>query len=874
MHRQLSPAERDLLIRTVIGEAANQPPEGQAAVAHTVLNRLNSGKFGDSVTGIVLAPNQFEPWTTRAGELARISPQSKNYQSVGDIVDAVWGGHIPDPTRGATYFLQPETVLQRSGKLPDWAQGTGTKIAQHTFFNPDKDRSDVDSIFKAYNAPAPKEVPIDDIFKAYETVSEAPQIAQTKPQEIKEGAPGQFFTPNDGSMVPVPDTALTPEQRERQRVLNEQPRPGLASRVASDVISDFGKSWKQGVEGGASMIGEGVKDIAQGRSATGVGKVGLGGLGYLAAASGLTPAIEAGVVKPVERLTGSKETGERVGLLVPGTGLGKAAQAMRPEIQAAKDIIRDIGKENLPSVLSRLESNPNLTLMDVAPVVRGNAAGMANDPRNQAAMRTLTEFQRGRMADRPADTVNIFEDALGPTPNMAETVESLKQRARDTGKQLIEPAIEQAQPIPVKSVLKSIDRMIGSPEAIAGETPRIPLDPTQTRLLKLRNQITSGVESPLSERVKLSIDPINDALKTGGMSPERTADFTEARRLLNSARRGNTSEEELIAGLKDLAKKQKIVGPIDDALKMVTKGPTEYRSADFLHSLQSRLREEAQALSRSSSGAERLMGAQLFEARNKLINHIDKASGEKYKSGLKQYAEDKAIDEGFREGFNVFSNPSSAEAMIANHPDMWDKWLKNAPEAEKRAVALGILFGANNRALNMRRGLDVPENSFVHQRMASVMGKDNADEIVRRLQDWRDIAETDNLILKNSATALRQAGQKAREVREPRSGRGILESMAPASIVGLTAHMASGSPILSGAAMAGTVGGGKLLNMAGRAHDLASNKSYARWASATGQKKEDLLAMMREASNRTLPQSKAQKLINLLPAPLRAALPQ
>jgi spore germination cell wall hydrolase CwlJ-like protein len=104
----LSPQDRDYLIRTVIGEAANQPRRGKAAVAHTIMNRRNTGRWGDSVQDVVLAKNQFEPWGTRADELYNISPDSDVYQQTGQLVDQVAAGQIPDPTQGGLFFLNPD----------------------------------------------------------------------------------------------------------------------------------------------------------------------------------------------------------------------------------------------------------------------------------------------------------------------------------------------------------------------------------------------------------------------------------------------------------------------------------------------------------------------------------------------------------------------------------------------------------------------------------------------------------------------------------------------------------------------------------------------------------------------------------------------
>lgn len=57
--RSLSNAEVECLTKVVVHEAANQPVEGQVAVARVVLNRLESAAFPKSVCGIINQPHQF-----------------------------------------------------------------------------------------------------------------------------------------------------------------------------------------------------------------------------------------------------------------------------------------------------------------------------------------------------------------------------------------------------------------------------------------------------------------------------------------------------------------------------------------------------------------------------------------------------------------------------------------------------------------------------------------------------------------------------------------------------------------------------------------------------------------------------------------------
>jgi spore germination cell wall hydrolase CwlJ-like protein len=131
--------DRDYLIRTVAFEAPNEPAVGKAAVAHVVLNRKTSGRWSDEIKKIVTQPWQFEPWMTRRKEIEELSPNDPRYRKAARITDGVLDGDIPDPTVGATHFLNATIVRQRrGGSLPRWAQGEGLVIGRHTFYWPDE----------------------------------------------------------------------------------------------------------------------------------------------------------------------------------------------------------------------------------------------------------------------------------------------------------------------------------------------------------------------------------------------------------------------------------------------------------------------------------------------------------------------------------------------------------------------------------------------------------------------------------------------------------------------------------------------------------------------------------------------------------------
>jgi N-acetylmuramoyl-L-alanine amidase len=128
---------RDYLIRTIVFEASGETRVGKIAVAQVVLNRTRSGRWGDTIKDVVTRPWQFEPWMTKRPEMERLSPADPRYEDAAQIADAVLSGQTPDPTAGATHFLNPVIVRQRrGGSLPKWAQGEGQPIGRHVFYQP------------------------------------------------------------------------------------------------------------------------------------------------------------------------------------------------------------------------------------------------------------------------------------------------------------------------------------------------------------------------------------------------------------------------------------------------------------------------------------------------------------------------------------------------------------------------------------------------------------------------------------------------------------------------------------------------------------------------------------------------------------------
>lgn len=136
---RLTAVDRDYLIRTIAFEASGEPPMAKIAVAYVILNRKKSGRWGDNIKAVVTQPGQFEPWETKRTEIEALSPDDPRYKSAAVIADAVLSGQTPDPTAGATHFLNPTIVRERrGGELPLWAHGEGLPIGNQTFYLPEE----------------------------------------------------------------------------------------------------------------------------------------------------------------------------------------------------------------------------------------------------------------------------------------------------------------------------------------------------------------------------------------------------------------------------------------------------------------------------------------------------------------------------------------------------------------------------------------------------------------------------------------------------------------------------------------------------------------------------------------------------------------
>lgn len=139
MQSPLTPQQRDILIRTIAGESGGEGPLGWASVANVIRNRTQDPRWPSDPQQVALQPKQFSAWNQGAGGNSipySITPNDPHYQAIGNIVDAVYNGAIPDPTQGAVFYYAPRGMA--NGTVPPWLaaasqEGAPRQIGNHVF---------------------------------------------------------------------------------------------------------------------------------------------------------------------------------------------------------------------------------------------------------------------------------------------------------------------------------------------------------------------------------------------------------------------------------------------------------------------------------------------------------------------------------------------------------------------------------------------------------------------------------------------------------------------------------------------------------------------------------------------------------------------
>ena len=125
IERTISDTELACLTKAIYHEARGEELDGQVAVGHVVLNRVNSKRYPSTICGVVHQAKQFT-------DIEHCKPKfgSKEWKFAKEVAMLVYTNQIGDPTKGAMWYFAQHKV-----KPPKWAakKRVTVVIDNHTF---------------------------------------------------------------------------------------------------------------------------------------------------------------------------------------------------------------------------------------------------------------------------------------------------------------------------------------------------------------------------------------------------------------------------------------------------------------------------------------------------------------------------------------------------------------------------------------------------------------------------------------------------------------------------------------------------------------------------------------------------------------------
>lgn len=361
-------------------------------------------------------------------------------------------------------------------------------------------------------------------------------------------------------------------------------------------------------------------------------------------------------------------------------------------------------------------------------------------------------------------------------------------------------------------------------------------------------------------------------------------------------------------------------------------GPTI--DADAVHGVQSRLREDASTLLKST-GSDRLAGGDLMAARGDLVNLIDKASpsvseqmpsaqtiltvngntktfnqygevkpvtgsdlqnasgqiqpggGNSYRAALSQYRDDMQVREAFDKGLGVSKTRQGEAGILEDSPQAWQEWAKTVSPDEMDAARAGALADLQRRVAQASKpvseqtaGAPIPQiNQNERARFDTLFGADKTNQFIQKLRDEKDRASLNQILFGGSQTAQRQVASESVAAPPTRGTSGGTNPNLTALLSGAAAegfgHMVgapTGSLMLPVAAATRVIP--PIYNRAMTAVDMARwrarNNVMAQHALAEGDEREPLMSLLQQ---RAQSGGTGNKLTDLLSSPVVSALP-
>jgi hypothetical protein len=487
----------------------------------------------------------------------------------------------------------------------------------------------------------------------------------------------------------------------------------------------------------------------------------------------------------------------------PASGIGKAVGGA---LMMASSPLSGVVKETVEKPVTEITGNPDIgsragivasTALPVSKIAEGIKASIPANKAFKTLIDTIGPENVGNVAREmranprltPADlspatrqtAQKLFVTEGDKTKNyLAQSVEGRMQSAKSAVENAMTGAMgTTVNPVEKLAQLKQNIRDVGSKDiqpAIAGAKP---VDLTDT-ISNIDSKLKPGVQSIISGGEFLP----NDAIK----------------KQLASVRRSLTND------------------------KVVATDPQS------LHKVQSVLRTTAEGLMQSASGADRQMGHAIAQVRNDIVNAIDKSSGGTYKPALAKYRDEYHIQDAFEHGHDsIISN----SRKMTDRPEFFEQWVNNASPAEKEAAQEGARLAIDTQINGFksaaRRGTDVGQIDFNKDRITALFGKEKSDELFKKLEHERMIAETNSDLIKGSQTAMR-LGADQRIALPTSSVKDAGMGLVPPALIEGASMMSGGQGGLGTAVYAGVKGAAYAKDKIAMALAKEHNANYAKLA--------------------------------------------
>lgn len=525
------------------------------------------------------------------------------------------------------------------------------------------------------------------------------------------------------------------------------PQPSLMSkalRLPVDIGANIGGNILNNAYAGAKLASEGASEAFRGKpmprmpsidpatwEAGGILK-GLAG----SVAMPLSPitGLASSVNDLVTNVTGNPEAGSRAEFLssfaVPVAKAGNVINAARPSNKALSDLVKTIGPDELPNVVSEMKRNPRLSVMDVnlpAKQIGQKLVVTEGTHQNQ-----IDQFVKDRVAGSRSAVEEAYNDAMGAPVSVLQKVNELKKSIKEVGKKEIEPVVNSIGQVDPSKVIGNIDAKLkpGVNSVISMGEP-LPLGDIEKSLSKIKSFLTD-----------------NKSIRTDPKS---------------------------------------------------------------LHQLQSALRAKADDMLNSPSGQDRQIGHALMGVRNDIVTAIDEAGPKikladgtevgAYKQGLSRYRDENQIQDAFNKGRLITSNRLK---VLDDHPEFWDDWIKKASPEEVSAAREGARVAVDSQLRGLRRavrqGTAIPQTEFNVEKLRSLFGKKEIDEMTAKLSDEARLADTNNKLLENSQTAMRLKANNIVDLPSPKDNnlKPFLAPLAELAVSGATGVPGASALVLAG----------------------------------------------------------------------------